>query len=491
MAAGALALALGLGAVAPAVAAEKSYSGAELVLEKYEKELKEVNELREKALKQEKVNAKVDKDLKDAKARYEAAKKAYEALFPAYVQVINPATGKPMPVGDLVKRSLAESELRLEGLTKIDYNYATEAGLKKVDKDNPSVDNRKEAEKVLYEKFEDAAKKTIKKAEEELKTAKENVTKAEEKVKEKEADKSSDDYKNAVKALNEAKEEQKKSEKMLEEANAILATEVQIRAAIREYINEFIAYGRSEKSNDKRVIAYQELLAAIAQRDIAQSVYDRDYDTEGVIKKYNDKLAGLKITAETYGYVVQIGNNGIKLVKEGDAKIKAPGKKDVKTLEEVKAQAEKTLEAAKLIIKNWPETVKSVRKDLDALIEKQEKNIKLAEERIKASKKVSLVSVAFADEDKRSDDELIEDMLSTDKEINDKLDANEKKAKEENEKKPEEKKPEDKKEEEKKPEEKKPAKEAGKNVKTGVAGIAGVAGILAAASVAYAASKRD
>ena len=475
MAAGALALALGLGAVAPAVAAEKSYSGAQLVLEQYEKELKEVNEMREKAIAQGKINAKVSKDLKDAKARYEAAKKAYEALFPAYIQVINPATGEPIPVGDLVKRSLVESELRLEGLTKIDYNYATEAGLKFVDKDEVKKADRAAAEEALYKKAINAAK-------EELEAAKKDEAA-------KKADENSDDQakKDAYKA---AKERLENAEKLVKAVEGRTATEVQIRAAIREYINEFIAYGRSEKSNDKRVIAYQELLAAIAQRDVAQSVYDRDYN-EKPITDYEGRLKGLQKIAETYGYVVQIGNNGIKLVKEGDAKIKAPGKNDVATLEEVKAKAEKTLEAAKLIIKNWPETVKSVRKDLDALIEKQEKNIKIAEERIKASKKVSLVSVAFADEDKRSDDELIEDMLSTDKEINDKLDANEKKAKEENEKKPEEKKPEDKKEEEKKPEEKKPAKEAGKNVKTGVAGIAGVAGILAAASVAYAASKRD
>ena len=37
----------------------------------------------------------------------------------------------------------------------------------------------------------------------------------------------------------------------------------------------------------------------------------------------------------------------------------------------------------------------------------------------------------------------------------------------------------------------KPARKAGNNAKTGIAGVAGVAGVLAAASVAYAASKKN
>ena len=428
MAAGALALALGLGAVAPAVAAEKSYSGAELVLEKYEAELKEVNKLREKALI---ADAKI-KEAKDrldaAKARLAKAKKEYEALYPSHVFVL--MDGKK---GD-----------KLE-----DYYKPGQLEQRELD----------EAEKALAKLVPN---KTF----------------------------------NGMDVVNRFKEGKSYAWVLEDNQNYVKGQATEnpdtLEAAVRRLVNAAYDYYKNTKADSPRILAYQELIAAQGERDAAETNYQQ------VVKKYGEdrdtyekKLLALQDIAKTYGYVVQIGNNGVKLVKEGDAKVKAPGKKDIKTLEEVKAQAEKTLEAAKLIIKNWPETVKDVRKDLDKLIEKQEKNIKLANERIAAAKKVSLVSTAYAEEDNRSDDQLIEDMLSTDKEINDKLDANEKKAKEENEKKPEEKKPEDKKDEEKKPEEKKPAKEAGKNVKTGVAGIAGVAGILAAASVAYAASKRD
>ena len=437
MAAGALALALGLGAVAPAVAAEKSnYSGAQLVLEKYEAQLKDVNAKRDAALA---AQARIDeaaKRLNNAKEKVAAAEKAYKSQFSVAVYDKDGNLKSP--------EELSRITLNQE-YGKVNAAYGWPA--KVDDTDKAHIDAAITA------------------------------------------------YKNTAKPDGNDAAARKAAEKALNDVyanDALKVSAYELSNRLSSFSNAVAAYVNSMDQGSKVQQLYNELVASLAERTAAQSNYDSVYAANhSKVTTYETAVEGLKRWAETYGYVVQIGNNGVKLVKDGEGKIKAPGKTDIARLEEVKAQAEKTLEAAKLIIKNWPETVKNVRKDLDALIEKQEKNIKLAEERIKASKKVSLVSTAYAEEDNRSDDQLIEDMLSTDKEINDKLDANEKKAKEENEKKPEEKKPEDKKDEEKKPEEKKPAKEAGKNVKTGVAGIAGVAGILAAASVAYAASKRD
>ena len=428
LAAGALALALGLGAVAPAVAAEsKSYSGAQLFLERYEKQLAKVNDMRLEAIDaQARIDA-AEKKTKDAKAALEAAKKAYEAKFPE-VKIFETADGRP-------EYAVIDRVAIVNAAKSLDRRNNDETAKKHVKKYAEILANLK--------KGEDADKLLKEYLRNDYPGAK--------------AELSTEQFEAYIDVLAEAIELHNKRQSSVQSS-------LEFKAYVAAQYNYSVALQEEKAVKDK----------------YAKKV--TDYDTA---------LTNLTESAKSYGYVVQIGNNGIKLVKDGEAKVKPAGKADVKSLEEVKAQAEKTLEAAKLIIKNWPETVKDVRKDLDKLIEKQEKNIKLAEERIKAAKKVSLVSTAYADEDNRSDDQLIEDMLSTDKEINDKLDANEKKAKEENEKKPEEKKPEDKKDEEKKPEEKKPAKEAGKNVKTGVAGIAGVAGILAAASVAYAASKRD
>ena len=439
VAAGALALALGLGAVAPAVASEtkSNYTGAQLFLERYEKELKKVNALRDKALVAEAKIAEAKKRLDDAKARLEAAKKAYMALYPSHVFVLRDSAKNKESKDLKAEDFYTPGELVRSGLQEATDELNRLYGDGKWTND---VDKQFAADKATYQSVLDNNLKY-------------------------------------ARGMNPVKNEN---------------TDV-LEAAVRRYVNEGYDLYKSAKADSTRILAYQELVAAQGERDAAETNYRAVYDKYNQDRvDYNDALTKLTNDARGYGYVVQIGNNGLKLVKDGEGKIQAPGKTDIARLKEVKEQAQKTLDAAKLIIKNWPETVKNVRSELDALIAKQEKNIAEAEKRIAAAKKVSLVSTAYAEEmEDKSDDALIEDMLSTDKEINDKLDANEKEAKEENEKKPEDKKPEDKKPEDKKPEANKPAKQAGNNVKTGVAGIAGVAGILAAASVAYAASKRD
>lgn len=56
--------------------------------------------------------------------------------------------------------------------------------------------------------------------------------------------------------------------------------------------------------------------------------------------------------------------------------------KQIKRLEDAIARSSKTVDAAEFLIKKYPETIKSVRSELDALLAKQKKNIKAANERI-------------------------------------------------------------------------------------------------------------
>ena len=180
-------------------------------------------------------------------------------------------------------------------------------------------------------------------------------------------------------------------------------------------------------------------------------------------------------------------------------------------LEAAVKKAQDQVNAAEMLLTKFPETVKSVKADLEALLATQKAVIAKAEAKL-AEKKTSwsLISTAYAAEEKSDAQKLIDELNENTDKIGDLLDKNEEENKKANEEaaaekpaeKPEEKpaekeekpaeKEEDKKEDKK--EEKKPAssnKAAGKNAKTGIAGVAGVAGVLAAASVAYAASKKN
>ena len=150
-------------------------------------------------------------------------------------------------------------------------------------------------------------------------------------------------------------------------------------------------------------------------------------------------------------------------------------------------KAQDQVNAAEMLLTKFPETVKSVKAELEALLATQKATIVKAEAKL-AEKKTSwsLISTAYAAEEEKSDAQKLIDELNenTDK-IGDLLDKNEEENKKANEEAAKA---------EEKPAEKPAAssnKAAGKNAKTGIAGVAGVAGVLAAASVAYAASKKN
>lgn len=423
LAAGALALALGLGAVAPAVAAEtKEYTGAQLFLERYEKELKKVNALRDKALiADEKIEA-AEKRLDAAKERLAAAKKAYEALYPSHVFVLK--DGKK---GDKIEDYYTPGEVERRELDEATKNIAALVPAKTFN--GMDVVNR----------FKSGAEYDVV-----------------------------------------LKENQKYVAGQYEGNPDVL------EAAVRRFVNAAYDYYKNTKADSPRILAYQELVAAQGERDAAETNYRtvfNKYDKDRT--EYNEALTKLTADARGYGYVVQIGNNGLKLVKDGDAKVESPKKFNIKELKAAREKALQTLEAVKLLEELAPKKIADVKAELNKLVEEQKALIKLADKYL--AKEMALVSTAYAAED---EEEMSPEELT--KKLNEKSDKIQDLIKDKDEdKKPEDKKPEDKKPEDKKPEENKPSKKSGNNARTGIAGVAGVAGILAAASVAYAASKRD
>ena len=422
LAAGALALALGLGAVAPAVAAEKKDNPVpSYVLEQYEKEAKNLTEKRKAAIDaQMKIDAAKAAKEKAAKELAEA-KKAYEAQFKPYLQYIDvqKAAPKTINVKKLARKPVDEAALKLEGLLKA--NNPVNSG------DNNIKDA--EAGRLNYADI--------------LKWARDN-----------------------------------KLDTVSDEA---------IVGAVERFYNALVQYAKDVKESPRLQSVYQRYLTAQYAYDEAVVRLREVEEKYGkVVREYDVTFERASKLAQTYGYVVQVYNNGVQIVKEGDPILKAARKEyNLKDLAAAKKKAETTLEAVALLKKLAPQKLKGVEAKVDALVKDCEKLIKLADKYL--APKAAFVATAYADEEKEpSVDELTKQLNEKSDKIQDLISDKKEEAPAEEEKKPEEKKP-----EEKKPEENKPSRRAGNNARTGIAGIAGVAGILAAASVAYAASKRD
>ena len=217
-----------------------------------------------------------------------------------------------------------------------------------------------------------------------------------------------------------------------------------------------------------------------AQQELANAygAYGIALDNEKALTdKFDDEFKILKSHASAVGDILRI-EDGKVVVKPAKPAVK---KDNIEELKRAREEALTAIKAVKLLKELSPEKIKNVEAKLNALVAKNEALVKKADAKIAAAeKKVAFIATAYADEEADDTDALIKELDSTTSEIKELIKD-----------KPEEKKPEEKKPEEKKPEEKTPSKKAGNNARTGIAGVAGVAGILAAASVAYAASKRD
>lgn len=429
LAAGALALALGLGAVAPAVAAE---TGTSLVQFEYNEQLAEAQKFFTK-------REEARKTVKAAEARYEAAKKAEAAAAKKYKDL--PADKK-----DSTPKTSASIQNEIDG-TKFD------------DKGNIVPDDQHKGLKKLAA---EAAKKV------------QDAQKAYD-------DDTAEDKDTAAQGtgakLEAAKLELKKAVAALDKANAELAEAIKKE---KEGLPELDKNKLAPKAQ-----ALVDLMKAQEELSNSYSAYGIALDNEKAINdKYKKEFGRLLGLAEAAGYIVKV---------EGSKIVVKPAKTETKSVAEaVKAlkasidDNKAAVKSAEFLLQNAPKSVAKVKAKLEAQIVKAKAAITKGEAALaKVEKKMAFIATAYAAED----DVKVEDLEALTKEnkesasdINNTIKENEKEQPAvEEEKKPEE----------KKPEENKPARKAGKNAKTGIAGIAGVAGILAAASVAYAASKRD
>ena len=407
LAAGALALALGLGAVAPAVAAEGN-TGKTFVESAYNEQIKEV----------EKLFVKKEADrvaLEKAKAALEAAMKEVKETKKAY--------------DDAAK---AEKEEKSKTVSELQTAYDTA--------------------KTTYEEklkaFNDAAN--------DKDVSDEEKAKAEEAYR-----KAYEEYTKAQTALSKAVEAEKEGKPEAKLTPKAIAFSAYNQALIKE--------GKANADVDKADRAYN-----------GYDTKDKDgklVHVDGSKAKFNNALAQLTRWAEGAGAILKI-EGGKVVVKPAEKEVK---KDNIAELKRAREEALTAIKAVKLLKELSPEKIKNVEAKLNKLVAKNEELVKKADAKIAAAeKKMAFIATAYADEEADDTDALIKELDSTTSEIKELIKD-----------KPEEKKPEEKKPEEKKPEEKTPSKKAGNNARTGIAGVAGVAGILAAASVAYAASKRD
>ena len=465
IAAGALALAMGLSAVAPSFAAEakttdakeikeakKDLSSSELFQEQYKELLERTNKERNDYVAAKTAYDKADADLK-------AAKETLAKEYKAYEELINPIAARVDAYNDAVKRATEE------------YNLYAER----------KADGKIEKIKVPTFTKNDEGKFEVKFEEKEILVPGEVY------------DEAKSGYESEFEV---AKKRLENAKKDLEDIKGKLANAAD---------------------------QLQKVKAAETARDVAQTNFDKAEAKLAEQKAANGKyiwensLAEVKAAAEGYSVTIQATDKGIVVVKKDD-------KKEISAEQLAKLQksidkANETLKAVDLLKQFAPNTAKLNTAKLDALVAEQKATIAKAEAIIKgADKKVALIPTAFAAEESKEDskeevtsedvDALIKELDDNTDAINKEMENLDKQVKDEDEEKPadkdEDKKDEDKKED-KKDEDKKEDKKvekttvveksankaAGSNAKTGIAGVAGVAGVLAAASVAYAASKKN
>lgn len=453
IAAGALALALGLGAVAPSFAADTKVSAEYTYDYKVAKNdfIEKWNALRA-----------AEKALEEAKANEAKAKEAYEAALKA-LNDFDAIYGKDGSYRVTLARYEEERERHFTTYEKADGPTTDKKvlfGIKDKNVDNigvhlsPAPEGSDITEKTKREVQAQAVKDIV--------------------------------------ALNQRIKEFKKDENWITSERANLEAKLARRQ------------GDYNEAQNKRQ-------AAETAKEDARVKYEGEDGKGGVKAELIREGVGVDVinTAEKAGDITLIFK---------DVKPAKPVEKD-EIKPETRAALEKAILDAKIQIKavetlkkTTPKTIAGVVDKLDKLVKEAEATIKMSEELLGKKAAFNVVSTAYAaDEEKSAEEkakELTEKLNEKTKEIEDTLKENEanQPAEEETkpETKPEEKPADDKKDEEKPAEDKKEdkkeektttttkvVKKAGNNAKTGIAGVAGVAGVLAAASVAYAASKKN
>lgn len=440
LAAGALALALGLGAVAPAVAAETKtavqYTGAQHFLTEYNKDLKEVNELYAKYVAAQEVEAAKLEVLKAKKAALELAIKNFED----YV-------GRKEVVSKIVEIKGANEDKTLEKvvleIVREDRNYHTVLA--------------REAYNKILELTGTVGRAAL------------------------------GDFDTIIATENWVIPELSLDMSIIENTD-------ENRLALSEAMDtlqyEHAYLYKAPLKQEKIMALAKKLRVAVLERNIAQKEYDDAVAArKAAYKAYKDKLEVLDHYAAKYNVVIHIGHDGIKVIDKEDSlvdPIKDGKKSKAELIAALKAAIKKNevaIASAEFLLENAPKSVAKVKAKLEKQIVDAKAIIEKSEKALAKYEKVALVATAYADEATDELESLIKENEDSADAINETIKENEKEQPAVDEEEEEE-------EEEKKPENK-PARQAGTNARTGIAGVAGVAGILAAASVAYAASKRD
>ncbi len=441
LAAGALALALGLGAVTPAFA-ESTKTGNEkkgevLVTQEYrDAETAFVKAF--KALQDAKAKEEAAKKVRDEKAaEYKAARKAIEE-FNAYNEGIKAELAQLDEEGkELYKLVLADGGLDLAGgaenwrQTSRDVrNTYPEVSTVPTDKQVANFND-------LIAKIDEYAEK-----EAELKGQDEFLA-----------------LQDAADRALEAKEFAQK--KYVDAKNARVAAEgvyASARAAFLAAGADRAAIGEAEKYGDLKYITVDPAEKDSESKEDVLAKAEKAYDDARVTVKAVELI---KVTAPKVYEKNKVAIDAY--LEKANAAINKLGKalgKKVAVSDLLFSTAYADEEASLEEIKDLTKEVEDVDKEGKDLLE----NINKQEE----------------EADKKEDDKKDDDKKDDDKKDDDKKDEKEEDKKDEK----------DEKEADKKDEKKPAAKKASSNAKTGVAGVTGVAGILAAASVAYAASKK-
>lgn len=453
IAAGALALALGFGAVAPSFADEaKAETSTRLFQEQYKTVLDRTNKERADYL-----AAKAARDT--AKSNLDAAKETLAKELAEYEKFWDALNTRINAYNDAVTRAAAELALYSDATTVTTWE---EEPIEITVADLPFSNNS-----VVYKTQTLYLKKAI-------------VT-------------------TGIKAKPGKEAEFEVAKKRLANAEADRLAILETVGNKADQLQKVIA---AEGARDVAQTAYDKAEAELAKHYVGGDLKGKTI--------WETSLADVQAAAHGYNVTVEAVDGKIVIVEE---KAETDAEKRAK-LQEAIDRAKTQIQAVKFLKEKTPETIKGIVKELDALVKEQEARIATAEAAL-AKTTASVFTTVYADEDVDFD-KLADELNESSDKIDSLLEENEKEQaekadeekvedadddKEDDDKEEEktEEKTDDKKEDDKKVIEKTttvvtPAttnKTAGSNAKTGIAGVAGVAGILAAASAAYAASKKN
>lgn len=445
LAAGALALALGLGAVTPAFAESTGDYLNNQVTQEVKDKINKIESLIARA-------NELDKLIKDSQASLEVKEKELEEVKKEFAKTASDADA------DEVNRLDKVAEEKNEAVSEAENEYA---------KALKAVEEAKEDEKEAKEAAAKEAKKDLE----------------------------------AVKELaNKAQAEADKARKEFEEANANKAKVKELSAKITVLegeianLNETIRTAKQELGVDKAVEsnkttikeqleALKNSLSAGAKNDVELLTLLAKAKELGIltdeVEKPEDSKEEVLAKAEKAYEDARVTVKAVELIKVTAPKVYENNKVAIDTyLEKANTALDKLGKALGKKVAISDVLFSTAYAAEEASLEEIEDLTKEVEEVDKEGKEL-LENINKQEEEADKEDE------NKDKPADDKKDNEEKPADDEKDEKEDDKKADDKKDE------KKPAaKKASSNAKTGVAGVTGVAGILAAASVAYAASKK-